>query len=270
MLAGTLGAGKAQVRVKSSLNVDQTKVDEVTYAKKGTALTTEVEEEGLRARGAGATTPPAGVSSNVVPSYAQGAAGGNSNSNYDRRKERTEYGVNKKVTSTLVAPGSVDRLDVALMVDNDVPQAQVAALQRSVAALAGIAPARGDTLAVSRLDFAPAPEPEAPAASPLPIPAAFAGALKWVGLVLGVGIFLLLVRRNLRRREREGVAVEPTWLREIEQSVPVAALETTMAAHRLPDPESQKREALRSEFEELVKAQPDQVAMQVGAWIKEG
>jgi hypothetical protein len=43
-----------------------------------------------------------------------------------------------------------------------------------------------------------------------------------------------------------------------------------MATNRLPDPESQKRESLKAEFEELVKTQPDQVALQVGQWIKEG
>ena len=63
------------------------------------------------------------------------------------------------------------------------------------------------------------------------------------------------------------MAVEPTWLREIEQAVPIAALEQG-AAQRSLEPPSQ-RDLMRAEFEELVKRSPDQVALQVGAWLKE-
>lgn len=267
MLASTLGPGKAQVRVHSDLNVDQGTIDRVEYGKKGVAVSTDTQDETLRSRGTAAAAP-AGVASNVVPTYNQ-IGGGNTSSNYANKKGKTEFGVDKTITRTVIAPGSVNRLDVALLVDSSIPQAQVADLQKSVAALAGIQARRGDTLAVSRFAFATPPAVPQPPKSALPVPPALLGPLKWVGLVLAAGIFLLLVRRNLRKREREGVAVEPTWLREIEQSVPLAALEQGMSIHRLPDAEAQKRDQIRGEFEELVKAQPDQVAMQVGSWIKE-
>src|SRR6185437_10500877 len=51
LLASTLGAGKAQVRVHSDLNVDQGTVDKVTYAKTGTPLQTSVDNETLRSQG---------------------------------------------------------------------------------------------------------------------------------------------------------------------------------------------------------------------------
>lgn len=267
LLAQTLGPGKAQARVKSDLNLDQGTIDSVTYAKKGTPLSVTTDNEGLKATG-GSGASPAGVASNVVPSYTQGA-GGSSNSNYNHVKSTTDFGVSKTVESKVIAPGSVNRLDVALMVDKSVPAAQVAALQKSVAALAGIQPRRGDTLAVSQLAFAAQPTTAAAPKAGLPIPPAFAPLLKWLGIVLALGFFGLLVRRNLRKREREGVAVEPTWLREIEQTVPLAALDSGMAHNRLPDPHAARRESIRSEFEELVKTQPEQVAMQVGQWIKE-
>jgi flagellar M-ring protein FliF len=268
MLAATLGAGKAQARVHSDLNLDQGTVDRVTYGKqKGAVISQQTDTEGLRARGTSGNVP-SGTAANI-PSYAQGAGGGNSNSNYNRGSNKTEYGVDKTIERRILAPGAVNKLDVALMVDQTVPAAQVAALRASVAALAGITPARGDTLAVSRIPFA-APAP-APVAKPgLPVPTQFLGPAKWVGIVLAALIFLFMMRRNLRKRENEGVAVEPTWLREIEQAVPLAQLESSMAANRVADPALQQREQIRTEFEELVKTQPDQVAMQVGAWIKEG
>ena len=52
-------------------------------------------------------------------------------------------------------------LDVALMVDQSVPAAQVASLQKSVASLVGLSTARGDTMAVTRLAFAKTSTPTA-------------------------------------------------------------------------------------------------------------
>src|SRR5439155_526776 len=48
IVAQTVGAGKAQVRVKSDLNVDATQRDELQYAKKGTPLKVTKDTERLR------------------------------------------------------------------------------------------------------------------------------------------------------------------------------------------------------------------------------
>ena len=78
MLVQTLGADKARVQVSSDLNVDETSLDKLTYAKKGVPLKTTDETERLRGTG-GASGGTTGSASNL-PSYAtSGAAGGNSN-----------------------------------------------------------------------------------------------------------------------------------------------------------------------------------------------
>ena len=67
------------------------------------------------------TRAASGVAANV-PTYAgatQTATGGNSD--YSKKTDKTTYGVDKTVEQTRVAPGTVERLNVALLVDTSVP-----------------------------------------------------------------------------------------------------------------------------------------------------
>jgi flagellar M-ring protein FliF len=267
MLVATLGPGKAQARVHADLNVDQTTIDKVTYAKTGTPLQSQVQQEKLKSAG-GAPALPAGASTNTSATYPAGGST-SSNSNYTNKSDNTVFGVDKTVEKTTVAPGTVNRLDVALLVDSSVPAAAVAGLQKSVASMAGIVPKRGDTLAVSRITFAKQPTSAATASSPIAgLMANPLGLVKYVLLGLGSLLFLFVMRRSLKRRENEGVAPEPTWLREIERSVAVAALEAPHV-RTAPDPAGARRAALKAEAEEIAKKQPEQIAVQVTEWLKE-
>ena len=136
LLARTLGPNKAQVQVNADLNVDKVSQKALTYAKKGTPLTTSVATEKLKG-GTVTTGGTAGTGSNI-PSYSAGGAGGGANSNYQSSKKSTDWGVDKKVTSTEVAPGTVNKLNVALLVDKSVPGPVFKQLQSTVAAAAGV------------------------------------------------------------------------------------------------------------------------------------
>lgn len=268
LLASTVGAGKAEARVHADLNTDQTTIDKVQYSKKGTPLADQTQQETLQSKGTGAAVP-AGTSANTsgVPTYAGTGSGGSSN--YKSQSSSTTYGVDKTVSHTTVAPGTVRRLDVALLVDTSVPQAQVTALQKSVASLAGIDTKRGDTLAVSRIAFAKPPSATTTKAGPLAMLGNVAGLAKLVLAVVAAIVFLLLMRRGLKRREREGIAPEPTWLREIARAVPVGELEAGLGVRRALGPGVQRSAGLKAEAEEIAINQPEQIAAQVGQWLKE-
>jgi flagellar M-ring protein FliF len=267
MLATTLGAGKAQARVHADLNVDQTTIDKTSYSKNGTPLQTQTTLEKLTSKG-GNPVLPAGASSNTstTPTYPAGSS--SSSSNYQNQSGNTVFGVDKTVQKTTVAPGTVNRLDVALLIDKSVPAATVASLRKSVASMAGIIPKRGDTLAVSTIAFA---KPTSTTTTASPIAGLMAnplGLAKYVLLGLAALIFLFMMRRNLKRREKEGVAAEPTWLREIQGAIPVAELEAGPSRGIL-DPAQARRAALKAEAEEIAQKQPEQIAVQVSAWLKE-
>jgi flagellar M-ring protein FliF len=271
MLVTTLGANKAQVRIHADLNVDEATLDKVTYAKKGTPLTAKSDQELLKSKGSSAATP-AGTASNI-PAYAAAPAGQNADSNYTHITSTTDFGVDKTVSHTVIAAGAVNRLNVALMVDTSIPAAQVAALQKSVAAMAGVDTTRGDTLAVTTLAFVVPPKVVVAApAGGLPIPPAMLGMLKWVAVVLGSGIFLFFLRKNLKRREGEGVSLEPTWLSEIERSVPVGALGPGPIAplEIAIDPEGERRHQLKEQVQDIVRTNPEQIALQINQWMREG
>jgi flagellar M-ring protein FliF len=261
MLTQTLGPGKARVKVSSDLNVDQSTQDKLTYAKRGVPLKQTRETERLRGGGGGAGGA-AGTASNL-PAYAQ-AGGGGGNSNYNRSQTQTDFGVDKTVTRTKVAPGTVNRLSVALVVDQSVPAAQVAQLRTAVSGAAGVDTQRGDTMSVSTIAFA---KPEAaPKASPTD---GILGYAKYGAAGLGLLGFLFFVLRHLRKRERESLG-EPTWLREIEAPTTLADLEAgrtqrmPAVAAEMPGPSASRLSA-----ENIAENDPERVAQQIRTWMQE-
>jgi flagellar M-ring protein FliF len=262
MLASTLGAGKARVQVSSDLNVDQSTLDKLTYAKKGVPLKKTDETERLRGGGGGASGA-SGTASNL-PSYAA-AGGGGSSSNYQRKSTQTDFGVDKTVQRTKVAPGQINRLSVGLVVDKSVPPAQVAQIKNAVSAAAGIDTTRGDVLNVSQVAFAK-PATTAPAAGPV---GSILGYAKYAAAGLGLLGFLFFVMRHLKRRERESLG-EPTWLRQIEAPTTLADLEagrtTRMPAlpTELPEPSVSRVSA-----ESIAEKDPERVAQQIRTWMEE-
>lgn len=265
LIASTLGPDKAQARVHAQLSLDQTTIEKVTYGKKSTPLKTQTDVETLKSQG-GAGATPSGTKTNV-PSYS-GAASGSSKSDYSHKTDSSELGVDRTVQKTTVAPGTVQRLDVALLVDQSVPAAQVTALQKAVGGAAGVDPARGDTLTVSKIAFSKQTAAAAAASSPLAMLGDPITVAKTVLAVLGALVFLFLARRGIKKREQEGIVPEPTWLREFAAATPLAELESGPPRLAL-DPAAERRASTRDELEELARTQPEQVAVQVRQWLKQ-
>src|SRR4051812_18581673 len=266
MLAATLGPGKAQVKVNADLNVDDTTKEQLTYARKGTPLTQSTQTEKMKGSGS-APGGAAGTGSNV-PSYSAGAGASVSGGSYNNKKVDTTYGVNKQVTKTKVATGTVNKLNVALLVDKSVPPAVFNSLKQTVATAAGVQTARGDTITATQMAFA---KPATPKAGP--VPTTMLGPLKWVGLGLASLLFLFFMMRGMRKREGENLGT-PAWLTTIEEPMSLAQLEAStstayldqaaaaMLPPRVPD-------ASLRQLDQLMEREPERVAAQVKAWMAE-
>ena len=63
------------------------------------------------------------------------------------------------------------------------------------------------------------------------------------------------MRRGLKRREGEDLGVKPTWLREIEGTVPLSELEAAPARAALESGKDRHAQQ-QAELEEIVQAQP--------------
>ena len=184
---------------------DKTTREELTYAKKGVPLKTQTETEKLK--GGGATTGgTAGTGSNI-PTYSAGTAGGGANSNYQRKSGTTDFGVDKKVDHTEIAPGAVNKLQRRAARRQDASRPPTSpSLQKAVGSAAGI-----DTDA-RRHDARPpqmAVRQGRRRRRPARCPTTLLGPLKWVGLGLAALLFLFFMtrgcasaraRRSARRR----------------------------------------------------------------------
>jgi flagellar M-ring protein FliF len=257
----TVGPGKAEVKVSADVNADQATKDELLYAKKGTPLKETLENEKLAGPAAGA----GGISGTTgnVPGYTQAAAGAaGAGQGYNRKSSTTQYGVDKTVVRTKVAPGAVNKLNVALLVDKSVPAAEIPALQKAVASAAGIDPVRGDTLAVSQIAFAKPATATVPGAGP----GGMIGYAKYAAAGLALLAFLFFSARHLRRREGEMLMREPQWLREIEAPTTLANLERPRVAAVLPE---RADSPARQQVEELAAREPERVAQQIRTWMRD-
>jgi flagellar M-ring protein FliF len=264
LIARTVGPDRGQVQVQAAVDANETSEEQLRYARRGVPLRQRTEEEQLE--GAGPRGGRGGTDGNI-PSYAQGGGGA---SNYERTSEDTEFGVDKTVTRTRIAPGTVEGLDIAVVLDKSVPAADVRALREAVASAAGIDEERGDTLSVSQIAFAKPPAPKQPTALGDPL-----GMAKYGALGLGLLIFLIAVMRQLRRREGDELASEPVWLRELDGPTTLAELEAAEPTVRLNGNGNGRRNGngngngLHHEVEGIVTREPDRVAQQVRAWINE-
>ena len=269
MLAQTLGPGKAQVVMNANVDANQATSDALVYAKKGTPLTQTTQTETLKG-GNGSAAGAAGTAGNI-PAYAAGAAGGGSGSNYSNKTTNTNYGVNKTVTHTVVAPGNVLNQSVSVLVDKSVPAASLPAIKQAVSNAVGLNTKRGDTLSIGQLAFAKQPATTPTASSPT----AMLKYAKYGAAALGSLIFLVFAGRMLRRREREPFAGQPTWLRELESPRTLASLEAAQgggAGAGAPTEVMALKSPVnvaRRQVEDLVERDPERVAQQVRAWMTE-
>jgi flagellar M-ring protein FliF len=256
MLAQTLGAGKAQVQVNADLNADQATSDSLVYANKGVPLTQQTQTESLT--GGGATSGTAGTAGNI-PGYAQTTGSG---SKYNNKTASTTFGVNKTVTHDAIAPGKINRQTVSVLVDTSVPASAIPALRAAVTNAVGLNTTRGDMLSFGQVAFAK--PTTTPTASPLN-PIAYA---KYALAGLAALVFLFFMRRSLKKREQEGLAGQPTWVRELAAPRPLPALEGNAEATQVMQLQAPVNVAKR-QIEDLVQRDPDRVAQQVRAWMSE-
>lgn len=263
MLIQTVGPGKGQVRVNADLDADQSTREQLKFAKQGTPERQKVETETLAGGSAGAGGT-AGTGGNV-PSYAQATGGASGNSNYKRSSKDVQNLVDKTVTRTQVAPGTIKKQSVSLILDKSVEASDVAELRNAVEAAAGIDSGRGDVLNVSQVAFA---KPAEVKASPV---SGALGMLKYVGLGLATLIFLILLSRQLKKRENDQLTGEPLWLREIQAPATLAQLEAdtlvrnghhqNIELYQGDNPAGRERQIVES-------ADSERLAHQVRAWMK--
>jgi flagellar biosynthesis/type III secretory pathway M-ring protein FliF/YscJ len=143
-------------------------------------------------------------------------------------------------------------------------------MTNTVKAMIGYSPTRGDMISTASVPFQKStPSSGAPASGPMGLD--IMQIARYAAIGLACLIFLFFVRRSLKKRESAPLFAEPKWLADIQQAVPLAALEPAPAplTPAISDAEIAKREAVHRQMAEIVEQSPDQVAIQVTQWMNE-
>ena len=276
MLDQALGEGHSYVRVNVELDFDQRQTDKQTY-------TPVVDDSGIirseqtinESYSGTSTSPggPAGTQSNV-PGYV--AQDNNSNANYAKKETTKNYEINEAKEKTVATPGSIKRVNIAVLVNDNITPVQQESIQRSVASAVGINPDRGDTVSVEPLPFSTeaadrqaAEEQAAKDAENMKIMLAVALVLLIIGGVAGYFYW-----KRKKRLEAEQAAIEEAERLAEEERLRAEAERAALLESGNIEPEEMTEEeqehlSERQTIEELIRNKPAEMAMLVKTWLSE-
>jgi len=276
LLDPVVGAGRSAVRVSAHVNFDQIerteeRFDPRTLIRQQTR--TSEQQQGSSAQPT--VTPPSGDGKTppreVTPATATNRT--------QRESEQTTYEIARTVERTVVAPGDVRRLSIAVLLDvplvNGVrtprPDEEIDRIKRLVASAAGVRADRKDELEVVQVPFDPnVVGPGEPAAPARDVASTAQPRIPWTwvaGLVLALLAVVVVLWRGRRRRRAIESAVGAAFdgrnvLPEGAAAAPVAAApELELPAFTTEDSQL-KRQVLK-----VAREHPDEMAQLLRAWM---
>lgn len=286
LLDRALGAGRAAVKVRATLNFDKLETETESFSPaqgsangQGTPRSSSSVTETYTTNGSASTGAVPGAVANIPGANAalNTTTPENAATSYQRTENTSNFEMGKTVQRTQQAPGRVERLAVSLLLDESVAEAQAADLQQAVATAVGIDAQRGDQVAVSRLTFDKRTLEQAQSA--------FASesatdkyisygrlALPVVALVIGFVFFKMLLGAV------RPYAPQVATVRSLNTGANALALASDEpaglpagrrpAALPLPPPEDPKSDVERH-VQALAQTRPEAVAEVVQAWLRE-
>lgn len=152
MLEQVLGPGKVVVRVNAVLDFDKREISKDTYSPvvddHGIARNVEQLQEYFDSSSGAAGVP--GTTSNP-PTYPMSGTSGGAVS--ERYHTKTSYEINNVKEQQTVAPGYVKRMTVTVILDSEMTQRQLDAINKSVSDAAGIDTTRGDSVTILGIPY---------------------------------------------------------------------------------------------------------------------
>jgi len=297
-----VGVGHVKVVVNADVDTSKVKSTEDNYDKDSSAIRSESKTLHGSDPSNNATQSSvggiAGARGNLpgapAPSSGSGgpAAGASAPGNGDLQ-ETKNYEISHKVTETIKPDQTIKRLHVAIVVDEPKDKAgkpiprskdeldKMMAFARNTA---GIDDARGDTIELRSVPFAPVTEPEMPVAPkpllPVPLPVAAAGA---GGLLMFLVVIVLLLKSKKSKQGNKSQALVlkggklpyPTPVHEFERQVIEAELDPASKAAVAAALERKETAGLatsktaQERVMDVVRADVDRAAGVLTGWLAE-
>ena len=283
LLDNSLGRGQAFVRVSVELDFDERKIDRQTF-------TPVVDESGIirsqqdvsETYNGRSNMPggPAGVQGNV-PGYV--AEDRNANAEYERKESTKNYEVNEENQQIVSSPGAINRLTVAVLVNDTMTQAQQENLMRVVSSAAGINEARGDIISVEPLPFSTevrdrqaAEEAAEQKRQDRILYMEFGALILFTALLLGG--FLMYRRKKQQEREAEEAAIRAeeearkaaeAEQRRIEEEQRARDIDEDLIEEEGLTPQEKQQRDEKQAILKMIDEKPADVAMLIKTWLAE-
>jgi flagellar M-ring protein FliF len=272
MLDRVLGPGKAVVRVNARLNFDTRDTTSERYVSESPApppLSEATSRESYNGNGSGTGGTIGGIYPTLSPVGTSTAGSG-----YLKENRTVDNAVGKVVERAQAAPGQVERLTVAVVLD-----AKAAAgvdpvkVQALVSNAVGLDAKRGDTVQVDKLTFdSTATQAAAKELAAVQKAERTAGYLD-LGKKAGIGL-LVLVALILMTRRRKGEATVEAAASDLPQPImgglqALAAAPAALGSAPTGAELAIERDRIREEVAEFVDSQPDDVAAVIQSWLAE-
>jgi flagellar M-ring protein FliF len=274
MIARVTGAENVAVTVRADLDLTQREaVSEIydTTSTEGTGvvaserLSTETYTGTQASDSTGVLGPDGAVQTPV-------AATGGENT-YNKDDAERSYAINRTVESVTDEPGAIERLHVAVLVDEAVvSEQQVAAIEELVTTASGIDTERGDQVVVTRLAFDTSAATQATEAAAAQVAAEAAAQTQSliktgvIGLIALIAIILAFLSTRKARRE----VVTPIDLGALRNAAvpnPNEVELTDIVDIPVVNPVAEASRRALDELSELAERKPEDVAQILQSWL---
>jgi len=277
MLDSVVGPGHAVVTTTAQLDFDQTETKSKNFSADPAlpALSESISREAYNGNGTG-TGGVLGPDNIQVPNGVTSSSG---TGQYEQSSATRNNTLNTVEETRRAAPGAVQRLNVAVLLDSTTAGAvDSAQVQQLVSTAAGIDATRGDTIAVAAMPFdtsAAAAAKDSLAASIAAEKSAKQTSLIKVAAMVAVVLILMFLAWRASRRSKKRKALSPGELKHLEDMQAalevqrLAALNATIPSPAIagPAPDVLAREERQREIEQMVEDQPEEMATLLRGWL---
>jgi flagellar M-ring protein FliF len=270
VLDQVVGAGHSVVRVNAQLDFSNTESTSERFVAPSPTAPPQSEAT-VSEKYSGGGSGAGGTLGQILPSAAAGAAGSGA---YQRDQRTVNNSIDKVVEKSVKAPGSVQRMTVAVVLDTKTAGTlNTSQVQTLVANAVGLDPKRGDSVQVDALPFdataGAAAAKELAAAQKSEQTAQYLELGKKAGLGLLVLIVLFLMSR--RRKKANAARITATASDLPPGTGMVLSAEALEGGEQfaLPQKLEPNKEQMRDDVAALVESQPDDVARMLTGWLEE-
>lgn len=268
MLTQVLGPGNAVVQVSDILNFNHSTVNSTQYGK---GVLSQQQVQTSSSAGSAPPSTPVGTAGNT-PGTTVTTSASTSTGTQTSKTTINRYDVNQTKTVQSIPAGQIQRLTIAVVVNQKLTAKEAASLKSLVANAGGVNFKAGDQLSVVGMPFnrtavnaALASMQKAQRSQTIRQAAAAAAAL------LVLGFLLLMIRRTIKNRptpaERPAITL-PTAVGgqvNFQEPMSVADLLSEMRAAKEPAISDQARQRL----DEMARNDPETAARLLKAWMEE-